>query len=165
MLFRSVFLPLTTNHTEKNLVRLIFGVASGTTVSNILISLEYNPSAADEVRVYSLSGLKTSTRLDDYAKSFIKLPAPVAAEINQNAITPPTPQVQVTSVPVLGTVTALAPSWKYTLTRGEKGRSTKVQIGNRITNADTQVVLQTIRNADTRDAANARIQGLPSVLP
>jgi hypothetical protein len=161
-----VGLPSTSSLIDKNLVRIYFATSAlVNSVSFAMVSSITVPTAADQIRVWSLAGLKTSARLDDYAKSFIKLPAPVAAQINLNNITVQTPQVQVTTVPVLGTVTALAPSWKYTLTRGDKGRSTTAQLGSRQTSNDAQVVLQTVKNLDARNAANARAQSLPSVLP
>lgn len=145
--------PGTSSHDSRNRVRVLFQLP---VVATQLQGRFIGPAmAAGVLRLYTLMPLTVSSRIDDYAKSFIWLPAVVATELESSSIVAPQPTATITGVPPSSsTVVAPAPSWQYELKRG--GRKTKVQVGDRSAGDSSRVIVRTIRDADARDLANAR---------
>jgi hypothetical protein len=147
-------LPKTGGHTTRNIVR-IYGRYTGATSYNRISAWFRGIFGAGDVRVYDIAILEeNTTALENYAKSFVKLPASFVRSVQlNNQLLTPTPRVQLTGTPS-GTVTADAKIYKYN--HDTKRTSTEIEVGTRGTSEGVRLMRQTMQILDERDRTTVR---------
>lgn len=126
----------------------------GSSVDKISVGFRGFISAGD-VRIYDVAALELNiAALEQYAKSFIKLPSSYVKSLTlNNLLQAPSPRVEITGTPS-GTIATDATAYKYH--HGIDKSETIIEIGSRGTSEAVRIQRQTIQQLDDRDRVTTR---------